>query len=59
MLARLQEIGADDEAAIAFGIEYAAQQCRELLDRGVNNLHFYCLNKSRSTVEVVQRLGLA
>jgi methylenetetrahydrofolate reductase (NADPH) len=59
MLARLQEIGADDEAAIAFGIEYAARQCRELLDRGVNNLHFYCLNKSRSTVEVVQRLGLA
>ncbi len=59
MLARLQEIGADDEAASAFGIEYAARQCRELLDRGVNNLHFYCLNKSRSTVEVVQRLGLA
>lgn len=58
MLARLQEIGADDEAATAYGIEYAAAQGRELLDHGVTGLHFYALNKARSTVEVVQRLGL-
>lgn len=59
MLARLQEIGDDDAAATAYGIEYAARQCRELLDRGVAGLHFYCLNKAHSTVEVVRRLGLA
>jgi methylenetetrahydrofolate reductase (NADPH) len=59
MLARLQEIGDDDAAATAYGIEYATRQCRELLDRGVAGLHFYCLNKPHSTVEVVRRLGLA
>lgn len=58
MMTRLEPLGADDEAVVNFGIEYAAQQCRELLERGVPGLHFYCLNKSRSTVEVVQRLGL-
>lgn len=58
MLRRLNEIGDDEEAAIAYGIEYAAAQCRELLDRGVTGLHFYCLNKARSTVEVVSRLAL-
>lgn len=58
MMARLEPLGTDDEAVVNFGIEYAAQQCRELLDRGVTGLHFYCLNKSRSTVEVVQRLKL-
>ena len=59
MLARLEQLAADDEAATAYGIEYAAAQCRELLDRGVTGLHFYTLNKARSTVEVVRRLGLA
>ncbi len=58
MAERLGAIGADDQAAIAYGIEYAASQCCELLDRGVTGLHFYSLNKSHSTVEVVQRLGL-
>jgi methylenetetrahydrofolate reductase (NADPH) len=59
MLARLAELGDDDEAVTAYGIEYATRQCRELLDSGVTGLHFYCLNRARSTVEVVQALGLA
>ncbi|MCC7374255.1 MAG: methylenetetrahydrofolate reductase [NAD(P)H] [Verrucomicrobiales bacterium] len=58
MMKRLGELGEDDEAVIAYGIEYAAAQCRELIDRGAPGLHFYCLNKSRSTCEVVERLGL-
>lgn len=59
LLRRLDEIGADDAAAVEFGIEYAVAQCRELLAHGVPGLHFYTLNKPRSTVEVVRRLGLA
>ncbi len=58
MLKRLNEIGDDDAGALAYGVDYAAAQCRELLDRGVPGLHFYCLNKAHSTVEVVSRLGL-
>jgi methylenetetrahydrofolate reductase (NADPH) len=31
---RLDEIGADDAAALEFGIEYATRQCEELLRAG-------------------------
>jgi methylenetetrahydrofolate reductase (NADPH) len=58
LLARLNELGDDDEAVIAYGIEYAVQQCHELLEAGVPGLHFYTLNKARSTTEVMRRLGL-
>ena len=56
---RLDEIGTDDAAALKFGIEYATQQCEELLRAGAPGLHFYTLNKAHSTVQVVKNLGLA
>jgi methylenetetrahydrofolate reductase (NADPH) len=57
--AKLDQLGADDEAAMKFGIEYATQQCEELLRAGVPGLHFYTLNKAHSTVQVLKNLGLA
>jgi methylenetetrahydrofolate reductase (NADPH) len=57
--AKLDALGADDEAAAEFGIEYATRQCDELLRAGVPGLHFYTLNKSRSTVQVLKNLNLA
>ena len=57
--AKLDALGNDEEAAIEFGIEYATRQCEELLRAGVPGLHFYTLNKSRSTVRVLKNLGLA
>jgi methylenetetrahydrofolate reductase (NADPH) len=57
--AKLDELGGDDEAAAEFGIEYATRQCEELLRAGVPGLHFYTLNKARSTVQVLKNLGLA
>ncbi len=56
--AKLDELGDNDEAAAEFGIEYATRQCEELLRAGVPGLHFYTLNKSRSTVQVLKNLGL-
>lgn len=58
-VARLDELGDDDAAVTAFGIEYAAQQCEALLRFGAPGLHFYALNKAHSTVQVVRNLGLA
>lgn len=55
----LDRIGEDDTAAAEFGIQYAAEQCRGLIQGGVPGLHFYTLNKPRSTVEVVRHLQLA
>ena len=57
--ARLDELGTDDEAALKFGIEYATEQCAELLRAGAPGLHFYTLNKAHSTVQVLKNLGLA
>jgi methylenetetrahydrofolate reductase (NADPH) len=57
--ARLDALINDDEAAMKFGIEYATRQCEELMRDGVPGLHFYTLNKSHSTVQVLKNLGLA
>jgi methylenetetrahydrofolate reductase (NADPH) len=56
---KLDELAEDDEAAMKFGIEYATQQCEELLRAGAPGLHFYTLNKAHSTVQVLKNLGLA
>jgi methylenetetrahydrofolate reductase (NADPH) len=55
---QLDRFGNDDAAAIEFGIEYASRQCEELLRAGVPGLHFYTLNKSHSTVQILKNLGL-
>jgi len=54
---RLNELGDDDAAVSAFGIDYATRQCEELIANGVEGLHFYTLNKSRATLEVARNLG--
>lgn len=59
LAAKLDQLGEDDAAATEFGIEYATKQCEELLRAGVPGLHFYTLNKSHSTMRVLQNLGLA
>jgi methylenetetrahydrofolate reductase (NADPH) len=56
---RLDELVGNDEAVAEFGIEYATRQCEELLRAGAPGLHFYTLNKSRSTVQVLKNLSLA
>jgi methylenetetrahydrofolate reductase (NADPH) len=57
--AKLDALGNDETAATKFGIEYATRQCEELLRAGVPGLHFYTLNKSHATVQVLKNLGLA
>ncbi|UCE18588.1 MAG: methylenetetrahydrofolate reductase [Gemmatimonadota bacterium] len=46
----------DKEALVAFGIEYALRQCRELLQAGVPGLHIYTMDRSKSAVGIVNSL---
>jgi methylenetetrahydrofolate reductase (NADPH) len=58
MVSELDKRGADDEAVTQYGIDYATRQCEELLREGVPGLHFYTLNKARSTSQIVKNLHL-
>ena len=59
LTAELEKRGDDNEAVTQFGIEYATEQCEELLREGAPGLHFYTLNRARSTTEIMTNLGLA
>ena len=56
LLQRLEPIAAEADAVHDVGVEYATAQCRELLDRGAPGIHFYTLNRSKATVEILRRL---
>lgn len=49
----------DLEAQTQIGVEFAIQQCRELIEQGVPGLHFYALNKSHACKMILDALGLA
>jgi len=59
LVTELEKRGDDDEAVTQFGIDYATRQCQELLRQGVPGIHFYTLNKARSTTAILKNLGLA
>jgi methylenetetrahydrofolate reductase (NADPH) len=46
----------DTEALAVFGIDFAARQCRELLEAGVPGLHIYTMDRSRAPAGIVNRL---
>ena len=46
-----------DEDARQVGIEWTTQQCRELYNHDVNDIHFYTISAVDSVVEIVKRLG--
>ena len=58
LLVELEKYADNDEACAEFGIEYATKQCEALLKGGATGLHFYTLNKARSTTQIVRNLNL-
>ncbi|HEY2204018.1 MAG TPA: methylenetetrahydrofolate reductase [NAD(P)H] [Pseudonocardia sp.] len=55
--AQLQLVEDDDAAATQLGIDYATEQCDQLLTFGVPGFHFYSLNKADALLEIHNRLG--
>jgi methylenetetrahydrofolate reductase (NADPH) len=56
MIEQLAPIAEDKERVVAYGIDYALGQCRELLARGAPGIHFYTLNRSKSTSRILTAL---
>src|ERR1700716_605712 len=54
--AELDGHGDDAEAVVQTGIAHTTAQALELLDNGVPGIHFYTLNKSRATREIVSAI---
>ena len=59
LVSRLEPYTDDPKAFRAAGMDVTAELCARLLAEGVRGLHFYTLNRSTATVELVRRLGLA
>ncbi len=58
LLRALERANGDEEAMEKIGIHYATQQCFDLLEHGIDGIHFYTLNKSHATREIYENLGL-
>lgn len=58
LLTKLESLEPDPAAVERAGIGYATRQCQDLIFHGVDGLHFYTLNKSTATVEIVKNLDL-
>jgi methylenetetrahydrofolate reductase (NADPH) len=54
---RLDAVDANDKGAVLkLGIDFATGQCRGLLKEGVAGLHFYTMDRSYSTTQIINNL---
>jgi methylenetetrahydrofolate reductase (NADPH) len=56
LLQKLESVKEDNAAVEAFGIEHALKQCQGLLDNGAPGIHFYTLNRSKATQQILENL---
>jgi len=53
---RLQAYGDDVDSIKAFGLDVVSDLCEQLINGGVPAIHFYTMNQSAATLEIVRRL---
>ena len=58
LLRALSQAGDNPADVRQVGIDYATQQCQELIDHQVSGLHLYTLNKSLATREIAISLSI-
>ncbi len=56
LVKRLEAVEDKPEEVKKIGIEYATEQCIDLLKHGVKGLHFYTLNKSDATIQIYNNI---
>ncbi|SDN60587.1 methylenetetrahydrofolate reductase [NAD(P)H] [Allokutzneria albata] len=58
VIARVEPYAGNLESVRAVGVDIATELAERLLAEGLKQLHFYTMNRSNSTVQVLDRLGL-
>lgn len=53
-----EELQADPDHAEAIGIAWSAEQCAELLEKGVQGIHFYIMGDPSPALEVIEKLPM-
>lgn len=56
LMVRLEAVHGDAREVRRVGVDHAIGQCRALLDGGAPGIHFYTLNRSTATVEILEAL---
>ena len=56
LMQKLEPVANDADAVGEIGVQHAVEQCRDLLAKGAPGVHFYTLNRSKATVEILRRL---
>ena len=57
LLKRLYKFQDDPESVKQIGVQWAVEQCSDLLDHSVRGIHFYTMNQSAATEEIFRSLG--
>jgi methylenetetrahydrofolate reductase (NADPH) len=52
----VEKYAADRDSLLKFSVEYASRQARELIDNGAPGVHFYTLNRSKATKEILKNI---
>ena len=53
---RLEAYGDDSVSIKQFGVEVVSNLCQQLLDSGAPGLHFYTLNQTEATENIINKL---
>lgn len=59
LIRALRRANGDAEMFRRIALHHATEQCADLLDHGVDGIHFYTLNQAAPVLEIHARLGLA
>ncbi|MDB5391624.1 MAG: metF [Planctomycetaceae bacterium] len=59
LASRLEAVQDDKDAQFEIGVEFAIEQCRQLIEAGVPGIHFYALNKSNACETILDALNYA
>jgi methylenetetrahydrofolate reductase (NADPH) len=56
LMDKLETAKNNPKRILRIGVDYAIEQCRNLIEGGAPGIHFYTLNKSNATVEIFETI---